>query len=222
MLLRWIHILAVSLLGLTIVACAASKLSIAIPASIETSNLNLIGFNENQVESIERLYERINGLDSPIVQIPNDIYEGRAKFEQLFGFPFSGPAVVQWLGHHIETLRFQEDWTVAVNLRNGVVGLGSQFFELPVLDQMYLLIHEAAHSVPGSPQHVNCDSRNESISVYQREMNLHDHPACDRTSNGAYSFQAAFLFQLYARGLVNPSRAGLLYNTTLTRIEVAK
>jgi hypothetical protein len=49
-------------------------------------------------------------------------------------------------------------------------------------------------------------------------MRLEKELACDKTDQGAYAYQAAFLFELFAYGIFDQKEVGLLYNSTVARV----
>ena len=53
-------------------------------------------------------------------------------------------------------------------------------------------------------------------------MDLEKEAACDPNDQGAYSFQAAFLFELFAYGIFDQGEAGLLYNSSILRVVPSK
>ena len=49
-------------------------------------------------------------------------------------------------------------------------------------------------------------------------MDLEKERGCDDKINGAYGYQAAFLFELLAYGIFDQKEVGLLYNSSISRV----
>lgn len=123
------------------------------------------------------------------------------------------------LNKKIPSISYGNTWTVAINQNKGQLVIGDQFFErLTDLERLYVLVHEARHSDGKGHKHVKCSKDFQFVSSAQPTMDLGGTLACDDTSDGAYAYQSAFLFELYAFGLFDQREVGLLYNSSISRI----
>ncbi len=166
----------------------------------------------------ETLYQ-LKKISPGKIKINQRVYKRLSRFEELFGFPFHGERLTQWLLRRIESISYKNSWTVATNQNKGELVLGDRFFsELNLVERLYLLIHEGRHSDDEGHKHVKCPKGFNFISAGQPGMNLENENACDKGKAGAYSYQAAFLFELYAFGIFNQREMGLLYNSSISRI----
>jgi hypothetical protein len=179
--------------------------------------IDLTGLTPAQTDAVREALDGIEALRAVEPRIDRPTYARLSRFEAAFGFPFDGPALARWLRRHVRRVETGAAWTAAVAEGGGVVRLHPTMLERPLLDRMYVLVHEARH-LAGGPGHVDCPADLPFVSAAQPDQPLAGAPGCDRGADGAYGFQAAFLFELYARGLVDPERAGLVYNSTMARI----
>ena len=155
------------------------------------------------------------GLTPRALTVPRELYTRRTRFERLFGFALDGPRLCDWVRARVERLRVIEGTPAAVwSARE--VGLGADFFAAPATERVYALVHEARHA--DGPSHVRCPDAYPFVSARQPGVVLAASEACDATADGAYGFQAALLFEVYAHGLLDPVQAGLTYNSTLVRM----
>lgn len=170
-------------------------------------------------DKISLLYNNISSISVPKTsQTPPRLYKRLSRFEELYGFPFEGPRLAEWIKKRIHKINIGERWTAAVYEGGATITVEAAFFELPFEDQLYILVHEARHADGDGFHHVKCPGDYLGVSAGQPDMDLTRLPGCDPVANGAYAFQAALLFELYAYGLGDWERAGLLYNSSIGRI----
>jgi len=182
--------------------------------NIEFSNLT-----KAQREIIENTIHQLKVLEITDQVIPKGIYKRLTKFQELFGFPISGDKLAHWLLTKIRKVSYQNSWTAAINQNRGHFMLGDAFFtDLNSLERLYLLIHEGRHSDDNGYPHIKCPKNFKYVSASQPNKNLEKVLACDNSNKGAYAFQAAFLFELYAFGIFDQREVGLLYNSSVLRI----
>ncbi len=205
--------------GLSFSAGCASGVRHVIVVEQSAHEIEFVGFSPSEVDQIKFVLDKLRELDTTNkLGIPDDIYQAHSRFEALFGFTFNGGQLLRWLLSRIQAIRLGRSWTVAVNKGRGVIVLDSRFFKLSILEKMYLLVHEARHSDQDAPRHVPCPDDYPFISAAQPSIDLRGTRGCDESLDGAYGYQAAFLFELYAYGLIAGERAGLLFNSSLTRV----
>lgn len=168
---------------------------------------------------LEETVNRIGSLPKGEATMNQSAYYRLSRFKRLFGFPFDGERLKGWLLARMKSVTRANGWTIAENDHRGNFRLGDRFFEKSdFLERAYCLIHEARHSDGGGYRHATCPKDYRYVSAGAPEVDLTQNPACDAVEDGAYAFQSAFLFELYARGLEGGERAGLLYNSSLARI----
>jgi hypothetical protein len=185
----------------------------------EKYQIELSGLSEAQVLILESTINQLRSLESAELKINKKTYDRLSRFKDLFGFPFNGPDLSNWLLSRIHSISYHNPWTIAVNQNKGEFFVGDVFFtKTSPLERLYTLIHEARHSDDNGYEHVKCPKGFKFISSRQPEMDLENVPACDTTNRGAYSFQAAFLFELFAYGLLDQGEVGLLYNSSISRV----
>lgn len=185
----------------------------------DTYHIQLSGLSEPQLGSLEATVAQLRSIQPGELRMNKGMYHRLSRFGELFGFPFNGPRLSDWLLTRIRSITYQDSWTVAVNQNEGNFYLGEAFFEKTTpVERMYALIHEARHSDDDGYKHVRCPKGFKFISSRQPELDLEKELACDDGETGAYSFQAAFLFELYAYGLFDQSDVGLLYNSSISRV----
>jgi hypothetical protein len=185
----------------------------------EKYQIELSGLSEAQVLILESTINQLRSLESAELKINKKTYDRLSRFKDLFGFPFNGPDLSNWLLSRIHSISYHNPWTIAVNQNKGEFFVGDVFFtKTSPLERLYTLIHEARHSDDNGYEHVKCPKGFKFISSRQPEMDLENVPACDPTNRGAYSFQAAFLFELFAYGLLDQGEVGLLYNSSISRV----
>lgn len=161
----------------------------------------LIELSSDQRRIVEQTLEALGalatGTSTGATPAPPELRPPPIPFATLYGFEFSGPRLLEWWAHRICRLEAGDPWTVAVHDRpNGII-VGPAFFDLPLVDRLAVLIHEARHADPGGYPHGPCPT---SLTALGDD-------ACDPTPIGAYAFQAAFLYELWTRGLLDPARA---------------
>jgi hypothetical protein len=181
--------------------------------------IELSGFSDTQVLVLEATLNQLRALEPGDLRMNKRAYQRLSRFETLFGFPFNGNDLFRWLLPRIRRLSFHNKWAVALNQNQGTFIVGDLFFtKITPLERLYTLVHEARHSDDDGYDHVKCPKGFHYISSRQPEMDLEKEPACDDTNNGAYAFQAAFLFELFAYGLFEQTEVGLLYNSSISRV----
>ena len=75
--------------------------------------------------------------------------------------------------------------------------------------------HDTASVGSSAADYSTCENQ---TSSRQPDLDLEKVPACDNRPDGAYAFQAAFLFELFAFGLHEQNEVGLLYNSSISRV----
>jgi hypothetical protein len=187
------------------------------------NHIELSGLTEEQVLGLESTLNQLNSLAAGELKINKRMYGRLSRFKELFGFPFNGKDLSRWLLKRIRSISYQNTWTIAVNQNQGSFMVGDFFFtKTTPLERLYTLIHEARHSDDDGYKHIQCPDGFKYISSRQPEMDLEKEPACDPNDQGAYSFQAAFLFELFAYGLLDQGEVGLLYNSSISRVVPSK
>lgn len=189
----------------------------------EQYHIELSGLTDAQVLVLESTINQLRSLEPGDLKMDKKTYSRLSRFKELYGFSFNGPDLSNWLLGRIHSISYHNPWTIAVNQNKGEFIVGDVFFtKTSPLERLYTLIHEARHSDDDGYEHVKCPTGFKFISSRQPEMDLQSVPACDPTDRGAYSFQAAFLFELFAYGLLDQGEVGLLYNSSIPRIIVSK
>jgi len=184
----------------------------------DTIIIPLKGFSDSQKLVIEETFNEIYLIKTGKLAIPAGIYKKHSRFKSLFGFKLDGALLVEWLYKRIETLEFRNSMFDAVNNGDGTVYIGNSFFSSTPVERIYILVHEARHSDGDSFPHIKCPPDHPYVLPDRTGFDLANKPACDDQSNGAYGYQAALLFELYAFGLYQQTVTGKLYNSTVTRI----
>jgi len=189
----------------------------------EQHHIELSGLSGAQVLTLESTINQLRSLEPGELKMNKKTYVRLSRFKELFGFPFDGRNLSEWLLTRIHSISYHNPWTVAVNQNKGEFVVGDVFFtHTSPLERIYTLIHEARHSDDDGYEHVKCPKGFKFISSRQPEMDLEGVPACDNTDRGAYAFQAAFLFELFAYGLLDQGEVGLLYNSSVSRVLSSK
>lgn len=180
----------------------------------------LSGLSDEQITILESTLNRLGDLLPGKTTINPKVYRRLSRFEALFGFPFNGPDLHHWILSRVKSISYQNTWTAAVNQNKGDFFVGDLFFtKTTPLERLYTLIHEARHSDNEGYDHVKCPEGFPFVSSRQADMDLTRVRACDDTDRGAYAFQAAFLFELYAYGIFDRMETGLLYNSSVARVK---
>lgn len=186
-------------------------------------HIELSGLTDEQVLILESTIHQLRSFEPGELKINRRAYNRLSRFKELFGFEFNGGDLSRWLLTRIRGISYQNTWTAAVNQNQGDFFVGDLFFtKTNPLEKLYTLIHEARHSDDDGYEHVKCPKGFKFISSRQPEMDLEKEPACDNSDKGAYSFQAAFLFELFAYGIFDQSKVGLLYNSSISRVVPSK
>jgi len=181
--------------------------------------IDVSGVSEEKVLLLESTLTDLSEIKPGDIKINRRVYRRLSRFQELFGFSFNGKDLVHWLLSRIDGISYRNTWTTALNQNQGSFFIGDSFFtELSLPERLYLLIHEARHSDKGRYKHIDCPKDFKFISAAQPEIDLENQPSCDADDRGAYSFQAAFLFELFAYGIFDQNEIGLLYNSSISRM----
>lgn len=181
--------------------------------------IELYRLSTRQLGKLEETVNFLREMKTHQPTMKQNLYNRYSKFEKLFGFKFSGPELSRWLLKRIKSVSYEDGWTSAQNLNMGNFHLGERFFnESNMLERLYGLIHEARHSDGNGFKHVKCPKGYDYLSAGSPNIDLQRVKACDEIENGAYGFQSAFLYELYARGILDQREAGLVYNSSVARI----
>ncbi len=207
----------VCFLSLFLFSCIQTKTTQKM--TIEEYSLEISGFSEAQQHQLKKTIAQLKSLKPGPLQIKKTHYRRLSQFENLFGFPFHGAPLSDWVLRRFSNISYGKPWTVAVNQNKGTLIIGDLFFgKLSELERLYLLIHEARHSDRHGFKHSLCPTNFPFVSAGQPKQGLQGALACDQGKNGAYAYQAAFLFEIFAYGLFDQREAGLLYNASISRI----
>jgi hypothetical protein len=181
--------------------------------------IEVSGFSEEQRQVVDETFNRFEAIRSGELKIDRSLYRRLSRFEKLFGRPLNGEDLAAWVLSRFRKVAYGNSRLAAINQNKGELWVGDLFFEgMTPLERLYLLIHEARHSDGDGYPHVRCPKGFRFISAGQPWMELEKEPACDTTDTGAYAYQAAFLFELFAYGIFDQKEVGLLYNSTVARI----
>ncbi|MFQ5542861.1 MAG: hypothetical protein ACE5FY_00755 [Nitrospiria bacterium] len=187
--------------------------------AIEGYSPRFSGMTDDQIDLLKGTIQQLGALNPGEITMNKRVYQRLSRFEALFGFSLDGAKLVAWLLSRVKVFSYHNTWTVAVNQNRGTFIIGDAFFtELSELERLYLLIHEARHSDGDGHKHRKCPEAFVFISAGQPEKDLERVFACDDGDQGAYAFQSAFLFELYAYGLFDQTTIGLLYNSSAARM----
>lgn len=185
----------------------------------EVYHIELSGLRAEQVQVLESSISQLKELEPKELKINKKVYRRLSRFKELFGFSFGGKDLSRWLLTRIKSVSYHNTWTAAVNQDQGDIILGDFFFtKMNTVERLYSLIHEARHSDDDGYPHVKCPKGFKYISSRQPEMDLEKEPTCDDNDKGAYAFQAAFLFEMFAYGIFDQKETGLLYNSSISRL----
>lgn len=204
---------------LIMLCCLLPGFSFAEEAYWKEYGVDIKELSAERLAAIEETINAIGGMKANDVAIPKGVYHRLSAFRRLYGFDFDGEKLKGWLLGRIKSIAAENSWTIAVNGNQGYFYIGDRFFEKSgFLERAYCLIHEARHSDGDGYRHIACPGNHKDVSAGSPELDLTEVPACDAVADGAYAFQAAFLFELYARNLVDQEQAGLAYNNSVARI----
>lgn len=205
--------------SLIMLVCLLPGFSFAEEAYWKEYGVDIKELSTERLAAIEETINTIGGMKANDVAIPKGVYHRLSAFRRLFGFDFDGEKLKGWLLGRIKSIAAENSWTIAVNGNQGHFYIGDRFFEKSgFLERAYCLIHEARHSDGNGYRHIACPGNYKYVSAGSPELDLTEVPACDGVADGAYAFQAAFLFELYARNMANQEQAGLAYNNSVARI----
>lgn len=166
---------------------------------VQTSagEVRTVDLDAAQSKTLQETLDALQNLPARAVVITREEHARESSFLQTFGFLFDGAEVLRWWRARIKQVELGDPWTVAVYGGGDRIVVREDFFGLSLIDRLASLIHEARHADAGGFRHVECPP----------SFGLGNKDACDATENGAYAFQAAFLFELYARNLIDGERA---------------
>jgi len=182
-------------------------------------HIELSELKDEQVKVLEESIRQLRMLEPGDLKINKKVYRRLSRFEELYGFPFNGKDLSRWLLTRIKSISYHNPWTAAVNENKGDFILGDFFFtKMSMIERLYSLIHEARHSDGDGYPHIRCPKGFKYISSRQPDMDLEKELTCDHSDKGAYGFQAAFLFELFAYGIFDQKETGLLYNSSISRL----
>lgn len=185
----------------------------------EEYHIKLSGLTERQILILESTVDQLPSLKPGDLKMNKPMYDRLSRFKELFGFPFDGDGLFHWLLSRVRSFSYRNSRTAAYNQHKGHFIVGDTFFDrIDTVERLYTLIHEARHSDDGGYDHVRCPKDFNIVSSRQPDLDLAGERACDNSDQGAYSFQAAFLFELFAYGMFNQSDIGLLYNSSISRV----
>ena len=209
----------IALVPVLLVLIINSQTAMAREAYWEQHQIELSGLTEQQILVLESTIEQLRLLEPNKLKIDKRIYNRLSRFKELFGFSFNGRDLTRWLLSRIRSISYHNSWTAAVNQHQGDFFVGDLFFtKISPIERLYALIHEARHSDNDGYEHVKCPKGFKYVSSRQPDLDLEKVAACDGSPNGAYAFQAAFLFELFAYGIFEQNDVGLLYNSSISRV----
>lgn len=181
--------------------------------------IELVDISDEQRRILDQTFDQMKALQPGKLGIDGRLYRRLTRFETLFGKPFNGSDLEQWVLARFRKILYGNSALAAINQNQGDLIVGDLFFhDISPLERLSLLVHEARHSDGDGYPHVRCPKGFRFVSAGQPWMELDKEPACDTTDTGAYAYQAAFLFELFAYGIFDQKEVGLLYNSTAARI----
>jgi hypothetical protein len=173
-----------------------------------TIRVEIAGVDARQRAVLEETLRALEALEPAPLAIDEAQYRRDAAFEKLFGFPFSGSALAAWWSARIERIELGDAWTVAVYGGGHDLVVRHDFFDRPLVERLETIVHEARHADGGGFQHVDCP----------KGFGLEGRPACDLDERGAYAFEAAFMYELFARNLIDPAAAHRAWRSARQRV----
>lgn len=181
--------------------------------------IEVSGLSGKQRQALEATFEQFRSIHPNGLKIEPELYRRLSRYDKLFGQPLNGDDLAEWVLSRFRKIVYGNTPLAAINHNRGELWVGNLFFDaMTPLERLYLLIHEARHSDGDGYPHVRCPKGFRFVSAGQPWIHLDEEKACDRSEEGAYAYQAAFLFELFAYGLFEQREAGLLYNSTVARI----
>lgn len=200
------------LVAALLTGCATHRGSLTVGASTTV----LVDFTPDQRRVLDETLRSIEALEATSLAIDSEDYRANTTFDRTFGFALDGDALLAWWSRRIARVRVDDAWTVAVYDGENTIAVTPEFFDLDLLERIYALIHEARHADGDGYRHDDCPPM--PVSSRQPSVTLTGAPACDLRPDGAYTFQAALLYELYAYGLVDPVGARVAWLSTKRRI----
>ncbi|RME88572.1 MAG: hypothetical protein D6767_09915 [Candidatus Hydrogenedentota bacterium] len=178
----------------------------------------VLGFTKAQEKDLKDVLLNINQYRKYRLRIPKNVYQHYSRFQELFGGDFKTFDLQKWVLKRIQEFRFRNDWAAALNAGNGTIYIGDEFFSVAQLEKIYLLVHEARHTDSPIYGHVQCPKNFPFISIGSPRANLSKLQVCDSYANGAYAYQAAFLYEVFARNAPGNDAAGYMYSSSIARV----
>lgn len=204
---------------LLLLAVFNAKFAFAKEAYWAEHHIALSGLSEEQLRILESTINQLKTLAPGDLKIDKGVYRRLSRFKELFGISFGGRELSDWLLARIHRISYYNSATAALNQNRGNFVIGDLFFtKINTLERLYLLVHEARHSDANGHEHIQCPKGFKFVSATQPELDLEHELACDDHREGAYAFQAAFLFELFAYGIFDQKEVGLLYNSSISRV----
>lgn len=181
--------------------------------------IEVSGLSDQQRQVLENTFDQFRSIRLDELKIDRGLYRRLSRYDKLFGKPLNGDDLAEWVLSRLRKIVYGNTSLAAINQNRGELWVGDSFFEaMTPLERLYLLVHEARHSDGDGYPHVRCPKGFRFVSAGQPWMHLDKEKACDRSEEGAYAYQAAFLFELFAYGFFDQREVGLLYNSTVARI----
>ncbi len=184
----------------------------------EIYKIDVSKISKAKLEKIKLVFEFIETLPTDKKYLSEKFYKRNSKFEKYFGFSFNGINLNHWILSRIQKIKIQKinDY-LALNTGTEII-LSESFFDLSVLEQSIILIHEARHSDGIIFSHLPCPKDFPYLSPRNPEANLSDLEACDDRGDGSYGFSAAYLFELICYYPTDREMLIGKYNSELLRI----
>ena len=167
-----------------------------IPSIWEVYQIDISQVQKNKLEKLNSVLVFIENLPSEKKLLSEKFYKKHSKFELLFGFSFNGKKLQHWILSRIRKLKVKKIKDYLALTTGSELILSESFFELSLLEQSIVLVHEARHSDGSSFAHIACPDDFPYLSQRNPEASLPDLEACDDRADGAYGITAAYLFEL--------------------------
>jgi hypothetical protein len=181
--------------------------------------IELSGISDEQRGILDETFDRFRSIRPTELKIDRGLYRRLSRYEQLFGQPLNGDDLAEWVLSRFRKIVYGNTRLAAINQNRGELWVGDLFFDtMTPLERLYLLVHEARHSDGDGYPHVRCPKGFRFVSAGQPWMALEKERGCDTSEEGAYAYQAALLFELFAYGIFDQKDVGLLYNSSVARI----
>lgn len=203
---------------LLFVFISLSLFSEEVPSIWKRYEIDISQISKVKIEKLNMVLNFIDMLPSEKLYVSEKFYISRSSFEKLYGFNFKSKQLNHWILSRIRKLKIRKitDF-LALNTGTELI-LSESFFNLSIIEQSIVLIHEARHSDGSEFAHITCPKDFPFLSQRNPEAPLSELEACDDRVDGAYAFTAAYLFELIS---YYPTDRELLigkYNSELVRI----